>query len=79
MDYVLSGYVLATANITKGYFGVRDGSNNVIKEVQFGSLPSYTNQTVSFNSGSNSTVSIYVGYWGPGADSWINFGDVTLR
>ncbi|MFC5448708.1 hypothetical protein [Paenibacillus aestuarii] len=77
-NYVLSGWVLGSSNITGGYFGVRNSSNAVIKEVQYGSMP-YTKLTVSFNSGSSSTVKIYAGFWGPGSDSWINVDDITLR
>ncbi|QGQ98179.1 hypothetical protein EHS13_26475 [Paenibacillus psychroresistens] len=77
-DYVVTGWMFATANITAGYFGVSTTSTAVIKDMQFGNT-AYAPLTFSFNSGANTSVIIYGGYFGPGADSWINFDDVSLR
>jgi hypothetical protein len=51
----------------------------VISEVAFSSLPTYTQKSVSFNSGSNTSVIVYAGFWGPGADSWIRVDDVSVQ
>lgn len=80
-QYVLTGWIKTTSNVTSGYFGVRDSAGNVLKQVQYGNTP-YAPLTVSFNSGNNSTLTVFAGYWGPGpagTDSWINIDDITLR
>jgi len=41
-------------------------------------LPNYTQLTVTFNSGSNSTVKVYGGFWGQGADYWMQLDDISL-
>jgi hypothetical protein len=79
-NYVLHGWVQTSANVTGGYFGVRNGtSSTVLAETHPGPSAAYTPLTVSFNSGSNTQVTLYGGYWGPGADSWMRLDDVTLR
>jgi len=50
----------------------------IISELNSGFLPEYTSRSVTFNSGSNTTVSVFAGYWAPGADSFIQVDDFTL-
>lgn len=76
--YTLRGFIQGSSNVAGGYFGVRTTAGSVISETSFGSLPAYTQETVSFNSGANTTVTVYAGYWGPGADSWIRVDDVSV-
>jgi hypothetical protein len=78
-NYTLTGFIQNSGNFSGGYFGVRNGTTtNVLREVQYGALGPYTQLTVSFNSGSNTTVTVYAGYWAPGVDSWIRLDDVTI-
>ncbi|GAA1688174.1 hypothetical protein GCM10009765_42060 [Fodinicola feengrottensis] len=78
-SYRLTGWIRDTANVSGGYFGVRAGTtSSVLAETHYGSQPSYGQLTVPFTSGSNTTMTIYAGYWSPGADSWIQVDDVAL-
>jgi hypothetical protein len=77
-NYVLTAWIRSTANVVGGYFGVCTLPGTVISEVNYGFLPEYTSRTVTFNSGSNTTVSVYAGYWAPGADSFIQVDDFSL-
>jgi hypothetical protein len=78
-NYTLTGWLTGSSNVAGGFFGVRTTGGTVISEAAFGSLPSYTQKTVSFNSGSNTSVIVYAGFWGPGADSWIRVDDVSVQ
>lgn len=77
-DYTLRGWVRTSANTTAGYFGAR-GLNDgpILGERSFGSLPGYTEQVVSFNSGARSVVEVYGGLWASG-DTWLQLDDVSL-
>lgn len=77
-NYTLSAWVRNSGNFTAGYFGVKTTGGSVIKEVQHGAAPGYTQLTVNFNSGSNTTVVMHSGYIGPGSSSWQQLDDVTL-
>lgn len=86
-NYRLTGWVRNSNNFiccqpqTGGYFGVRAGSDvttSPLAETSFGGLPSYTQLTVDFNPGSNGSVTVFAGYWAPGADSWVQIDDVSL-
>jgi hypothetical protein len=76
-NYRLTGFVKTSQNNTDGYFGVRGAAGNIIKEQKFGRNDDYTKLTVEFNSGSNSTVTIYTGMWANG-DTWVQADDYTL-
>ncbi|ATB32768.1 DUF4185 domain-containing protein [Melittangium boletus] len=77
-NYVLTGWLRGSNNVVGGFFGVCTLPGVVISEVNYGSLPHYTLKSVAFNSGSNTTVSVYAGYWSPGADSFIQVDDLAL-
>ena len=77
-NYVLTGWVRGSNNITDGFFGVCTVPGVVIREVKYGSLPNYSLQTVTFNSGAHTTVSVYSGFWGPGSDAFIQVDDLAL-
>lgn len=63
-----------------GYIGVRNGTTTtVLQEQKFYNLPNYAQPTpVTFNSGSNSTVTLFVGFYGTGQDQDIQLDDVSL-
>ncbi|MDQ0920702.1 DUF4185 domain-containing protein [Paenibacillus sp. V4I5] len=78
-NYVLKGWIRNSNNFSGGFFGVRNSSGGVISEVNYGGLLNYTQQTIAFNSGSNTSVTLFVGYWAPGVDSWIQVDDIVLE
>jgi hypothetical protein len=78
-NYHLTGWIHTSGNVTGGYFGVRNGTGTAVNaETHYGSLPAYAQQTVDFNSGANTTMTVYAGYWSPGADSFVQIDDVNL-
>jgi S-formylglutathione hydrolase FrmB len=78
-NYTLTGWLRTSSNNDAGYFGVRDTSGNVISEDEYNSLPGYTQLTVQFNSGSNTSVVVYGGLWPPNfQDTWMQIDDVSL-
>jgi hypothetical protein len=77
-NYVLTAWIRSSANVVGGYFGACTLGGTVINELNFGFLPDYTARTVTFNSGSNTSVSVFAGFWAPGADSFIQVDDFSL-
>ncbi|WP_019586192.1 hypothetical protein [Deinococcus apachensis] len=47
-------------------------------ETCFGGLPTSSLLTVDLDSGTNTSVTVFAGYHAPGADLWIQVGDVSL-
>lgn len=76
-NYRLTGWLRNSNNFTGGFFGVRGGSA-VVAEKGYGGLPAYTQLTVDFNSGGNTAMTVFAGYWAPGAASWLQIDDVNL-
>lgn len=78
-NYQLTAWVRNSFAQNPGYFGVRTSDGiTVLKETSFQALPNYTLITVNFNSGSNTTVKTYAGFWGQGTDYWMQIDDVAL-
>lgn len=78
-DYTLRGWVRTSSNNTTGFFGARGpGNGPVLGERAFASLPAYTEQVVTFNSGSHAIVEVYGGLWADG-DTWLQLDDVSLK
>ncbi|GHO87512.1 DUF4185 domain-containing protein [Dictyobacter formicarum] len=79
-NYTLTGWIQNSFAQNVGYFGVRKADGvTVLQEMSFGTLPFYTQQIVNFNSGPNTTVTVYGGFWGQGTDYWARFDDISLR
>jgi hypothetical protein len=81
-NYRLQGWVRTSNNFNAGFFGVRPGDgNSPLAEIRYGSFTpaGYEQLTVDFNSGPNTAVTSFVGYWAPGYDSWVQVDDMTLR
>lgn len=78
-NYTLRGWIINSNNFTGGYFGVRGSNGAIINETNYGGLSTYTQLSVPFNSGNNTTATIYAGYWAPGVDSWIRVDDVSVQ
>lgn len=78
--YSLTGWFRTSSTFGTGYFGVRaDGSAQPLRETSFGGLGSWTEETVTVNSGANDFLTVYAGYWAPGSDSWLQIDDIALR
>ncbi|MBN8227765.1 DUF4185 domain-containing protein [Corallococcus macrosporus] len=78
-DYTLKGWLRSSSNTTRGYFGARAAGNGpILGETQYGSLPSWAERTVTFNSGANSIVEVYGGVWADAGDTWAQLDDVRL-
>jgi hypothetical protein len=77
--YTLKAHVQTSANLTAGYFGVRNADGQtVLAETNFGQQGAYTELTVSFDSGENTKLKVFAGYWAPGADSWLRLDNLSL-
>lgn len=50
----------------------------VISEIRYGAAAGYTQFVVTLNSGSNTSVVVHAGYWGPGSSSWEQIDDWSL-
>lgn len=77
-SYLLTGWVRDSLTGTVGSLGV-DGSSSVLGETSFGSLWNYTPVSVSFNSGSNTSVKVRAGFTGQWAPRWMQVDDFTLE
>jgi hypothetical protein len=64
-----------------GFLGVRTSTGAVLRQMPFGefNLGGYQQLTVpDFDTGPNTSLSAFVGYRGPGYDSWIQIDEVAL-
>ncbi len=78
-NYRLTGWVQNSNNIdNRGYFGIRNANGSVNSEYNFAGLPNYTQLTVDFNSGSNTSMTIFAGFWSNGNDVWMRFDDISV-
>ncbi|MFJ3202804.1 hypothetical protein [Streptomyces sp. NPDC086989] len=79
--YYLEGWVRTSGNYTTGYFGARGTNGRTIVQKNYGKVISngaYQLLHMAFNSGTNTSVTLYVGYNAPGADSWVQVDDLHL-
>jgi hypothetical protein len=85
-DYQLVAWVRTSGNFdTHGYFGVRSGKDgHIIKETRYGHAAAnpatYQRlQVPVFNSGLDTTLKVYIGFWSVGVDAWEQIDDVQLQ
>ncbi|GII64026.1 hypothetical protein Skr01_41110 [Sphaerisporangium krabiense] len=79
-DYVVRGFIRTTANINTAFFGVRLPGMWPPTEVHFGPTPGGGYQLVEkpFNSLNNDVVTVFAGFWGVGADGWMQMDDIAV-
>ncbi|MFJ3306828.1 G1 family glutamic endopeptidase [Streptomyces sp. NPDC086549] len=80
-NYVLDGWVRTSGNYTTGYFGARNQAGKTLVQENYGKVRTpgaYQYVHVAFNSGANTSVTVFIGYVAPGADSWVQIDDVYL-
>ena len=77
--YVASVWVRNNFGSNVGAFGVRDsGEVKVLRQTMFSAAPNYTLQTVVFNSGPNTQVTVFCGFKGIGSDQYLQMDDFNL-
>ncbi|MFF3861355.1 hypothetical protein [Streptomyces sp. NPDC002209] len=79
--YYLEGWVRTSGNYTTGYFGARGTNGRTMVQKNYGKVISngaYQFLHMAFNSGTNTSVTLYTGYYAPGADSWVQIDDIAL-
>lgn len=76
-EYRLVGFVKTSPSNNGGYFGVRGEAGNILKETKFERHDNYTKLAVQFNSGSNTSVTVFTGMW-PNGDTWVQLDDYML-
>jgi hypothetical protein len=80
-NYTITAWVRTSTNNNAGYLGAKVPGNNgaILNEIKYGSYSSYSQLTVTFNSGSNSIVEIYNGMQPPiGQDTWVQMDDFSV-
>jgi hypothetical protein len=79
-NYTLSGWVQNNFTTNLGYLGVRKSDGvTVLQEASFGAAANYTQLLVNFNSGSNSSILVFAGFWGQSTDQWVRIDDVSVQ
>lgn len=76
-EYRLKAFVRTSANNSGGYFGVRNANGSILQEINFANFENYSPLTVQFNSGSNTSVTIFTGMHAVG-DTWVQADDYSL-
>jgi hypothetical protein len=76
--YRASVWLRTSSNNSAGYFGVRTPGGAVIAERGYGDFPDYTEVSVEFYTGGNSTVHVFAGMWAASGDTWVNIDDVSV-
>ncbi|MGZ0147092.1 hypothetical protein ACXJJ3_08465 [Kribbella sp. WER1] len=77
-NYRLTGWVEGSGNFTGGYFGIRSGSTPYA-ETNYSAPPGYKQLTVTFNSGTNTVMTVFAGYWGADAPTWLRLDNISLQ
>jgi hypothetical protein len=79
-NYIATAWVRNNFGSNPGYCGVRDqGALNVWSQTSFGDEPGYDQMTVPFNSGPNTSVTIFCGFWGTGSEHFLQMDDFSLE
>jgi hypothetical protein len=81
-QYTAQARIKTSPNVTDGYFGVRDGNGMVVTEVKFGPLSDgdpprvFSFQGAMRYLGYDPMMTLFVGFWAPGQDAWIEIDDI---
>jgi hypothetical protein len=78
--YRAGAWVRTSAIAVDGWFSVRGGpAFDVINQVHYGPMSGdYQYLTFDFDSGRNTNILLYLGFWGPGAPSTVTIDDVSV-
>ncbi|MFC0682186.1 choice-of-anchor Q domain-containing protein [Lysobacter korlensis] len=78
-NYRMTAWVRNSGNFDQAWIGAKTIGGAVLNEVRHGKAPQYNRFTVTFNSGSNSSVVLHVGFWGVNSTAWEQIDDVALQ
>jgi lysophospholipase L1-like esterase len=79
-NYRMTVWLRNSGNFTGGWLGVKRTNGTVVREIGYGAQTAgYGQYTVDFSSGTDTTLVAHIGYWGPGAASWEQIDDVSIR
>jgi len=77
-QYTLAGWVRNSFTTNIGYFGIRDAAGNIVAQTTYSAEPAYQQLTVNFNSGSDTTMKVFAGFWGQNTDYWVQLDDFSV-
>ncbi|RST19037.1 hypothetical protein E2C00_32765 [Streptomyces sp. WAC05374] len=86
-NYVITGFFRTSSNVNTAFFGVRLPGVQLPVESHFGPAPGwcpsttptcYGQITVPFNSGNNTTVTAFAGFWGVGTPAHMSIDDIKV-
>ncbi|WP_020523783.1 DUF4185 domain-containing protein [Catelliglobosispora koreensis] len=77
-NYVLTGWLRTSSNNDNGFIGVRSVGGAPFAEVNYKSVGKWTRYTVTFNSGSRSSVEVFAGIWTNNGDMWVQLDDFAV-
>ncbi|NBE99473.1 DUF4185 domain-containing protein [Nonomuraea sp. KC401] len=76
--YTLTGWLRTSPNNDNGFFGVRVPGGAPVKEVNFRAVNAWTPFTVTFDSGSRTSVEVFAGIWTDNGDMWLQADEFSL-
>lgn len=77
--YRMSAWVRGAAGVDAVWIGARAGSGAVLNEMRVGGRSDYTPHTLTFSSGSSSSVTVFLGMWSAPGGLWLQVDDVTVQ
>lgn len=78
-NYVLRGWIRTSGTVTAGYFGIRSGGRPYAERpFSAAQHAQYRQIEIPFNSGPNSVMTVFAGYWAPGTDSWVQVDGISV-
>lgn len=79
-NYTLSCFVQTDAVFpAQGLMGAYYGNGTILASSSFGQMTDYTRLTVTFNSGSNTSVVVFAGFSDEGPGAWIHVDNWTMQ
>lgn len=79
--YRMAAFVRTSGNFTGGVYGVRPASGgSAIAHATYGeyAVTRYRLVVLDFDSGPSRSLTVFIGYWAPGVDSWLQIDDVQV-
>lgn len=77
--YRMTAWVRNSANFDNAYLGAKTTGFTVLNEIRHGKSAGYTRYIVTFDTGSNASVVLHIGFYGPGTSAWEQIDDVMLQ
>ncbi|HWD79304.1 MAG TPA: DUF4185 domain-containing protein [Kribbella sp.] len=76
--YRLAAWIRTAENNSETVVGIRTLPGQTVAQQTGGAHPQYTKVTLDFDSGKQSLVQLYAGFFGHGQDVWLQLDDVSL-